>query len=444
MTDMPGASDIAQLFSQHSIWQSYLDVEAAMALEQGALGMIPMQAAEEIAAKAHLDIITVDALAADIAITRAPIASVARVLSAACTDSAAGFVHWGGTTQNIMQTGRTLLQKKAHAALMARLGRVIEGFCDMAERTAATPAVSRTNHRQALPVTFGFKVAAVIEELERHAERLREAEKRVFTSQMGGAVAAMHAWGDKGPALNEAVSRRLGLAHMHIPARTAADYIAEYALLLALLGTTIDRWVSELYLLMGDEFGELIEDLGEGVIGSSTMPHKVNSKLAVKIIADASRLRSLTGPAFDAMRSTNESDSATIHLISDSQAKPVVLAYEMLCDLEALIPAIRLFPDGMRKNLDLTGGLIAAENVMMTLAPKLGRTHAHDLVHHAAAVAVAEHIPFIEALLQDGEIAGAATREDLERATDAANYTGLSERLTLETVKAARGRTPSS
>lgn len=440
MTDLPAASDVARLFSLHSIWQSYLDVEAAMALEQGALGMIPQAAAEEIAAKSHLDVITADALAADIAITRAPIASIARVLSAACSPEAAGYVHWGGTTQNIQQTGRTLLQKQAHAALMARLGRVIAGFCDMAEATAAIPAVSRTNHRQALPVTFGFKIAAVIEELERHAERLREAEKRVFTSQMGGAVAAMHAWGEKGPALNEAVSRRLGLVHMHIPARTAADHIAEYALLLALLGTTIDRWVSELYLLMGDEFGELIEDLGAGVIGSSTMPHKINSKLAVKIIADASRLRAMAGPAFDAMRSTNESDSATNHLIYDAQSKPVTLAYEMLCDLDTLIPAIRLFPDGMRKNLDLTGGLIAAENVMMTLAPKLGRTHAHDLVHHAAAVAVAERIPFIEALLRDGEISGAATREELERATDAANYTGLSERLTLETVEAARGR----
>jgi 3-carboxy-cis,cis-muconate cycloisomerase len=439
MTALPSPKDIADLFSLHSIWQSYLDVEAAMALDQGELGMIPKAAAEEIATRATLEELTTEALAADIAITRAPIASVARVLSAACSSEAAGYVHWGATTQNIQQTGRTLLQKRAHEALMARLDSVILGFCGMAEETAGIPAMSRTNHRQALPITFGFKIAATIEELERHRERLREAEKRVFTSQMGGAVAAMHAWGDMGPALNEAVSKRLGLNPLHIPARTAADHIAEYAMLLALLGTTIDRMVSEFYLLMGDEFGEIIEDLGEGVIGSSTMPHKVNSKLAVKIIADASRLRSLVGPAFDAMRSTNESDSATNHLIYDTQAKPVVLAYEMLSDLDDLIPALRMLPEGMRRNLDLTGGLVAAENVMMFLAPKLGRTHAHDLVHHAAALAVKERIPFIDALLLDSEIASVTNHAELEKATDPAEYTGLSEKLTRETVAKARG-----
>ncbi len=438
MTDLPTPQEIRDLFTRESLWQSYLDVEAAMSLEQGNIGMIPMAAGEEIAAKANLTVIPAEKLAADIAVTRAPVASIARLLSAACSPEAAGYVHWGGTTQNISQTGRILLMKRAHASLMDRLDRVMAHLCQMAEDTADMPAVSRTNHRQALPVTMGYKLAIAIEELQRHQERFAEVSKRTFTSQMGGAVGAMHAWGKDGPALNVAVSKRLGLGHLHIPARSAIDHISEYVLLLALFGTSIGRIVSEFYLMMGDEYGEVIEDLGADVIGSSTMPHKVNSKLAVKVIADAARLRSFVPTAFEAMQPKNESDSATNHLMYDCTSGPVSLAYDMLTDLEALLPALRLVPEAMQKNLNLTGGLIAAENVMMTLAPKLGRTHAHDLVHHAAAVAVAQSIPFIDALMADTEIAGATDRAGLEAALDAGNYTGLSAGMARETVAACR------
>jgi len=242
---------------------------------------------------------------------------------------------------------------------------------------------------------------------------------------MGGAVGAMHAWGEQGPALNEAISRRLGLGHFDIPARSAVDHITEYVLQLALFGTSIGRIVNELYQLMGDEFGEVVEDLGAEVIGSSTMPHKVNPKLSVRILAQAAQLRSHSGIAFEAMQASGEGDNATNLLVYACMQEPSILAYELLCDLDELLPAIRFLPHNMLRNVEMSGGLIAAENVMMTLAPSIGRTRAHDLVHHCAAQACARGISFIDALLDDETVAQATDRATLISAIDPTPYTGL-------------------
>ncbi|MGH6882796.1 MAG: lyase family protein, partial [Hypericibacter sp.] len=438
LASRPGLDEIRASFMRRSLWQAWLDVEAVLAEVQAELGLIPVAAAAEIRSKANLVAIGEDALAADIARTRAPILSLARALGNACAGDAGGYVHWGATTQNVLQTGRTLLMRRAHDAFMVRFGDVMEKLADLAESGAETLTVGRTNHRHALPITFGFKAAAWIEELLRHRDRLVGAEPRVFLSLWGGAIGAMHAFGEHGPELNRRLSQRLGLFPMAVPSRAGTDYIAEYVLLLALFSATCSKIARELYALMADEFGEVYEQLGDGVVGSSTMPHKVNSKVAVQVIAVAARLRSQVPLALEAMQPTHEGDAANNQMLYGLMDSICPLAYELILEMDALLGCIRPVPERMRRNLELSASVIAAENAMMALAPVLGRTRAHDLLHHAVAELADAGGSLAEVLLGKPEIRAAVDERILREALDPARYTGRSAILAREMAGRAR------
>ncbi|TMV76906.1 adenylosuccinate lyase family protein, partial [Thioclava sp. BHET1] len=217
------SAEARALFTPRALRSTWLEIEAALAETQAELGMIPAEAAQAIRAVASFDVIDAEALERDIARTRAPIVSLVRAMAEAAGDPAGGYVHWGATTQNVVQTARTLAMKRAHGSFLVRFDRVLGQLADMAEREAQTLTVARTNQRHALPVTWGFKVAAWIEELLRHRARLTEATPRVFCAQWGGAVGAMQASGADGPELNVRISARLGLGHMRVPSRAAQD-----------------------------------------------------------------------------------------------------------------------------------------------------------------------------------------------------------------------------
>lgn len=434
----PTVADIEALFGRERLWQTYLDIEATLASVQAELGIIPASAAIEIRCKATLESIDLAALATDIERTRAPIVSVSRALARACEGGAGAYVHWGATTQNLTQTGRTLIMREAHVALMRLLGDLLGRFAALAESGARMPMAGRTNHRHALPITFGLKVAAWIEELLRHVDRLQGAEPRVFVSLWGGALGAMHAFGDHGPEINRRLSARLGLAPLAVPSRAGTDHVAEYVLLLALLGSTFSKIARELYALMADEVGEVSEALGDEVVGSSTMPQKINSKVAVQVIALASRLRAQVPLALEAMQPTHEGDAANNQMMYWLMEGTPPLAYAVAWEMDRLLECLRLHPERMRSTLDRSGESIAAEQAMMLLAPHLGRGEAHDLVHRALAEATATESSILPILLADDRVRGAVEERALRASLDPATYTGRSEPMALEMAAAAR------
>ncbi len=434
----PTVAEIEALFGRERLWQTYLEIEATLASVQAELGIIPACAAVEIRRKATLEAIDVGALAADIDRTRAPIVSVVRALARACEGGAGAYVHWGATTQNLTQTGRTLLMREAHQALMRLLGDILGRLAALAESGARMLMVGRTNHRHALPITFGLKVAAWIEELLRHVDRLQGAEPRVFVSLWGGALGAMHAFGEHGPEINRRLSARLGLAPLAVPSRAGTDHVAEYVLLLALLGSTFSKIARELYALMADEVGEVSEALGDEVVGSSTMPQKVNSKVAVQVIALASRLRAQVPLALEAMQPTHEGDAANNQMMYWLMEGTPPLAYAVAWEMDRLLDCLRLHPQRMRRNLDRSGESIAAERVMMLLAPHLGRGEAHDLVHHALSEASASGASILPTLLADERVRGSVEEHALRASLDPAAYTGHSEPMAREMAAAAR------
>lgn len=430
-------SEIEELFSSKALWQAWLDIEVALAQTQAEMGIIPKNVAAQIQKNANFDAIDICALATDIKRTRAPIVSLVSALAKACGSEGGAYVHWGATTQNVMQTGRILQMKKAHEALKGRMANIFSSLAKLAESEAETLIAGRTNNRHALPVTFGFKVAAWIEEFLRHEERLVSAEKRVFCSSWGGAMGAMHAFGDEGPELNRRLSDRLGLSYVEVPSRAATDQVAEYIMLLALLGTTCSKIARELYSLMSDEMAEVYEDLGQGVIGSSTMPQKVNSKVAVKVIALGARIRAQVPLALEAMQPTHEGDAANNMMLYSVIDQTCPLAYEMITNMDELFDCLRLRPKQMRKNLDLSGQFIVAENAMMCLAPKIGRTTAHDIVHHAVEVAIKNGEELVEVLMKNKQVAAAVSFEELLNSLSPEYYTGQSTQMAKNLSQAA-------
>jgi len=434
----PSKAEIRDLFSQRSLWQAWLDIEAALAETQAELGVIPTAAAWEIRHKASFDHIDAQRLGEDMERTRAPIVSLVRALAKACDGDAGGYVHWGATTQNVMQTGRTMLMQRAHRAFMMRFADVLEKLAGLADEGACMLMAGRTNNRHALPITFGFKVAGWIDEMLRHRDRLTGAEPRIFMSLWGGAVGAMHAFGEQGPEINRRLSRRLGLQAMAVPSRAATDQFTEYVMILAMLSASFTKIARELYTLMADEFAEVFEDLGEDVVGSSTMPQKVNPKITVQVIALAARLRSQVPLALEAMQPTHEGDAANNQMLSALIDTVCPLAYELITAMEELLGCIRLAPERMRANLAASGPFIVAEHAMMVLAPAIGRTRAHDLMHHAVAKATLEGSVLTDLLLRDHAVRDAIGEQAIRAALDPASYTGQCEEMARAQAACAR------
>ncbi|SOH94376.1 3-carboxy-cis,cis-muconate cycloisomerase [Monaibacterium marinum] len=422
------------LFSRDALWQSWLDVEAALAQTQAELGIIPADAAQAISEAAHLDKLDRDALARDISYTMAPILSLTRFLSKAA-GPAGDYVHWGATTQNVMQTGRILLIRRADTEIRGALSGAFETLATLATDHAETFMPGRTNRQHALPITFGFKVASWIEELSRAVERLDAGANRLFALPFGGAVGAMHAFGGSGREVNQRLAARLGLRDLLVPGRTINDLFADYILQLSLLAMTIERIASEIYLLMTQEINELAEVLDKGTVGSSTMPHKVNPKFVVRVLAEAAELRGLAGSALETGRSSHEGDAATNQLLSRVLDRAVPLGWTLAEGFAHLLGRIRVLPENMAANAELSGGAMSTENLMMVLSPHTGRAAAHDLIHHA--LDHTDGMPIVESLSQNPTIRAHLDEGAIRSALDPAQYCGDSASIALQASELA-------
>lgn len=437
MRDLPESVD--DLFTSESLWQSWLDVEAGLALSQGELGMVPAHCAARIAGQCRLPLFDLPGLKAEIARTLAPVLSLTRALAALCGDEAGGYVHWGATTQNVIMTGRLLQLRKAHALLLRRLAEVLEAMAELAAANAGQVMVGRTNRKHALPITFGFKVASWIDEMLRCVQRLREVEARTFRLVFGGAIGAMQSFGAQGPELARVLAARLGLRGSLVHARNTLDSMSEYVLALALFGMACTRIGKELYALMAEEIGEVEEALGPGVVGSSTMPQKDNPKYVVTLLARAARLRSLAAPALEAGQSSHEGDAACNQLIAELVDQSAILAYELAGRLADLLRHLRVRPERMRRNLAMSADVVASENLMLMLAQGgMGRQAAHDLVHELIACHRQAGVPMMDQLLAHPAVKGRYNAAQLRGALDPARYTGMSAEIALAAADQAR------
>src|SRR5213082_2986019 len=428
--ELPTAARVADpgiraIYKQENRWQAWLDVEVALARAQAELGIIPKEAAEAIARSAQFDRLDRQRIDEGFAHTGHTIVPLVWELARVVGEPHGGWVHWGATTQNITQTGDLLVLRQAHRIFLKLIADALLAAADLAERGADMPIPGRTHGQHAVPATFGYKPAVWIDELIRHVERFKQAAPRLFVAMLGGGAGTFASLGKDGPAVQAGIAKQLGMQPMTVPSRALGDHLAENICLLGMLAATCAKIGREIYTLMKTEFGEVEEPVPPGTVGSSTMPQKRNPKLSQDIIALSAEVRALVPLALEAMQTEHEADRTTALMMDSAEARAGIAMGDALSRLGEVMRGLRLDPARMRRNLDLGGGLIMAEAVMLQLGATIGRQHAHDVVYDAAQAAFVEGRPFSAILAADSRLTKHLDPAALDRLLDPVAYTGL-------------------
>lgn len=412
--------------------QDMLDVEAALARAEASVGVIPQAAAAPIAAACSAERFEIGALAE--AATRAGNLAIPLVKSltaevAKSDAEAARYVHWGTTSQDIIDTATMLMLRAAIDALLADLDRAIAGFAKLAATHRNTAMVARTWLQHALPMPFGLKLAEYAAALHRSRARLKALRDNGLALQFGGAAGTLAALGDKGMAVSEALARELRLPLPDAPWHTHRDRIADAASVMAILAGTCGKIARDVSLMMQTDVGEAFEPAGAGRGGSSTMPHKRNPVAAASALAAAAMAPNLAATIFAAQVQEHERSAGPWHAEWPTLPTLMLVTSGALSAIVDIAEGLEVDMDRMRANLDTTHGLIMAEAVTMALADKIGKSDAHHLIEEASRKAVASKCHLRDVLADDKRVTTHLDAERLTKLFDPLAYQGASQAL---------------
>ncbi len=426
--DMFGTAEMRGVFSDKALIERYIEVEVALARAEARCGVIPTEAAEQIAALSRYEALDLALMQHETEIVGYPILPLVEQLSKICGD-AGRYVHWGATTQDIMDTA-VVLQVRAALAIVERDIQTVRGLlAGLAERYRDTPMAGRTHLQHALPITFGYKCAVWLSMFDRHAERLVELRPRVEIGQFAGAAGTLASLGDKGLHVQEALMAELGLGVPQATWHVARDGLAETLNFLGLVTGSLGKIALDIMMMMTSELGEVYEPFVKGRGASSTMPQKRNPISCELMYAAAKGVRQHAGLMLDAMIQDFERSTGPWQAEWIAIPEAFALSAASLGQATFMLAGLEVRPERMRKNLDMTQGLIVAEAVMMGLAPALGRQVAHDVVYAACRLANDQGTSLLDALLAQGEATAQLDVAELQRLTDPANYLGLAPQM---------------
>jgi 3-carboxy-cis,cis-muconate cycloisomerase len=422
--DMFGTEEMRGVFSDEALVGRYLEAEAALARAQARMGVVPADAAKAIDAASRAIKIDYDRLRRETENVGYPILPLVHQLSEAAGD-AGRYVHWGATTQDIMDTAN-VLQLRAALGIVARDLRDLRGIlATMARKYRDTPMAGRTHLQQALPVTFGYKAAVWLSSIDRHIERVDQALPRVLVGEFSGAAGTLASIGNGGLEMQKLFCEELGLHQPAITWHVARDGIAEAVTLLGLITGTLGKIASDVMMMSATEFGEVSEPFAPGRGASSTMPQKRNPISSELMLAAAKAVRQHVAAMLDGMIHDFERATGPWHLEWVSLPESFLLTASSLSNARFMLAGLVVHEKRMRDNLDLTHGLIVAEAVMMAVAPKLGRQHAHDVVYDACRAAIEHGGDLADNLAKIPEIVAAIGMDAIRYHCDPANYLGL-------------------
>jgi 3-carboxy-cis,cis-muconate cycloisomerase len=420
------SAPMRRVFSDENRIQKYLDFEAGLATVQGRLGIIPADAAAEIAANCMLDKIDFNKLRTATERIGSPVLGLVQQLAARCSDGLGEYCHWGATTQDVTDTATILQVREALDLVAADLAAISKSLADLARRHRDTPMVGRSYLQHAVPITFGFKIAALLSAIERHRQRLNELSPRVLVGDFAGAVGTLASLPAGGLDTQEALMNALGLGQPDIAWHSHRDRIAEVGCFLGLVTGTLAKLATDVKLMMQTEVGEAFEPAAAGRGSSSTMPQKRNPVSCVYIHACAAVVRQHVAALLEAMVSDHERATGTWQIEWISLPDAFLLTSGALTHARSLVAGLEVDQARMRANLDLTHGLIVAEAVMMGLAPHLGRGQAHDLVQALCLKAIEQRRPLFDVLAETPEITRHVHGDALRKLCDPTRYLGLS------------------
>jgi 3-carboxy-cis,cis-muconate cycloisomerase len=415
---------IAQATSERAWVQAMLDFEAALAGAEAEAGLIPPEAAEAIAAACEVGGFNPTALARDGRSNSNPAVPLVAALRAKLDDEAAGFVHYGATSQDAIDTAAMLVANRAMRLIRAELDAVAAACATLANEHRGTVMAGRTLLQQAVPITFGLKAAGWLDSTLSARERLGSLSLAV---QLGGAAGTLASLGDEGERVVGLVAKRLELDEPAIPWHTARLRVADLGTSLALTAGVMEKIALDLVLLAQTEVGEVAEPSGDGRGGSSTLPHKRNPVGSVVTIACARRVRGAAGVLLEAMAQEHERAAGAWQSEWAPLGDALALTGGAAFALREALEGLEVRPDRMRENLDASGGLPMAESLVMALAGKVGRRRARELIDAAAVGALDGERPLRDELIADKEVSGALSEAEIDRALDPAGYLGAAD-----------------
>jgi 3-carboxy-cis,cis-muconate cycloisomerase len=423
--DIFSTPQMRQIFSDEARTGYYLAIEAALARVQGRLGIIPEKAAREIERTCRIENIDLARLKQQTERIGYPILGVVQQLVALCADGLGEWCHWGATTQDITDTAAILQIRAALELVEKDIAAIARALADLARRYRDTPMAGRSNLQQAVPLTFGFKMAALLAAMARHRERLAQLRARVLVGQFGGAVGTLASLGADGLKVQAALMAELGLGQPEIAWHTVRDRIGEVGCFLGLVTGTLGKISMDVKLLMQTEVAEVFEPFHEARGSSSTMPQKRNPISCLYIHSTVALIRQHVAALLEAAVADHERSTGPWEIEWIALPEIFLLASGALAQTRLLVSGLQVDADRMRANLDLTRGMIVSEAVMMGLAPHLGRQRAHDLVYDICRKVAETGAPLLDLLARDAEVSRHLTRAQLSAMCDPANYLGL-------------------
>ncbi len=431
-----GDDEISAILTDNAYVRSLVEVEIALARAESRLGVIPSRAALEIA-KAKAGKIDLSALSGGTVRSGFPIIALVQELRKQVHPDAAAYLHWGATTQDIMDTASVLQLRSVIELLRNRLRNILLRLSEMADRHRATVLAGRTHGQQALPVTFGLKVAAWMAPLVRQGRRLDEISSRLLVVQFGGAAGTLAALGDKGLLVAQELAEELKLAAPEMPWHAQRDNFAEFAGWLSLMTGSLAKMAQDILLLAQTEVGEVAESTEAGRGGSSTMPQKSNPITSELIVAAARMNASLLSSMHQALIQEQERATHGWQLEWLTLPQMIVLTGGALKHASYLAQHLQADEKKMRENMARANDLVLAEAVSFALSAHMPRADAHETVSKACAVAVAERKPLVDAVrdLVSGRVPEGAV--DWNGLRDPANYLGETQKIIDRMLKLA-------
>jgi 3-carboxy-cis,cis-muconate cycloisomerase len=410
--------------------QYMLDFEAALARAEAASGVIPESAIAPIGNACKAEAFDLPALAE--AATRAgnlaiPLVKNLTANVAKADATAARYVHWGATSQDVIDTATMLTLRAAIDALLADVDRAVAGFATLAKQHRATAVVARTWLQHALPMPFGLKLAEYAAALHRSRQRLKRLRDTALVLQFGGAAGTLAALGDNGLIVAERLAHELSLPLPDAPWHTHRDRIAEAASVFAILTGTCGKIARDVSLMMQTDVGEAFEPAGAGRGGSSTMPHKRNPVASASALAAATMAPQLAATIFAAQVHDHERSAGPWHAEWPTLPTLLLVTSGALAAIVDTAEGLEVDTKRMRANLDTTRGLIMAEAVTFALAETIGKSDAHHLLEKASKTAVAEKKHLRDVLTADPRITAHLDADSIAELFDPMNYQGTAQ-----------------
>lgn len=438
--DAFGTATMRNIFSDHALIQRYIDAEVALARAEARVGVIPAEAADVIARESKIERIDFDHMRHETDIVGYPILPLVHQLVAMCGE-AGRYVHWGATTQDIMDTAVALQVRDALDVIDNDIRELRKILADLAVKYRDTPMAGRTHLQQALPVTFGYKVAIWLAMFDRHQQRIAELRPRVEVVEFAGAAGTLASLGSKGFAVQQAMAEELGLGAPATTWHVARDGFAEAINLLALVTGSLGKIALDIMIMASTEFAEVYEPFVKGRGASSTMPQKRNPISSELMLAAAKAVRQQAGLMVDAMVQDFERATGPWHAEWIAIPESFILTAGALHQAKFALGGLIVDTDQMKKNLGITRGLIVAEAVMMGMAPFTGRQQAHDIVYDACRTVNEKGGTLAEALAALPAVTEHFDRAAIERLTDPANYLGLAPQMVDRAVELSKSVT---